>query len=102
MLEKKIVVCPGCSREISLSYLGENRDVFYNVCLRCHYNLFASGDDLAWCKENSLKLHWYSRRYWGSGIPPIPFQLHLLIKDKNDARTHKMIDSIFKTLRFEL
>jgi len=102
MLPKKIVACPICSREILLSYLGENRGVYYQTCPDCNLNIFAIEDDIAWVKEASFKKNWHSRTVWGSGIPPIPFELHLLIKDKDDARTHKMIDSIFKTVRGEL
>jgi len=102
MLPKKIVACPNCSREISLSFLGENRGVFYGGCERCHLNILAIDDDIAWVKEVSAKLHWYSRRYWSSGLPRVPFELHLMIKDRDGLRTQKMIDSFFKTLRFEL
>ena len=97
-----IVPCPNCSKPIHLTFLGENRGVFYNVCLGCHLNIFAIDEDIAWAKETSLKKNWHSRRYWGNGLPRIPFELHLLIKDRDDARTHRMVDSIFKTLRGEL
>lgn len=93
--ERKAILCPVCSWRIDLVYFLEP-DLFYNHCARCHYDVFEHDEDLAWIKDVSIKEHWYSRRYWGGGGQRnLPFELHLLVKDKDALRAHKMIDAIF-------
>lgn len=96
-IKNKIFPCPICSRDISLLFLSDVR-VFYNECPRCKINIFEIDDDVAWVKNHSEKAHWFfrfSRRYWGTGLPKMPFELHLLIKEPDTVRVTKLSDLIF-------
>ena len=98
-MKQKIVPCPICSREIELLFLWDIK-IFYNGCPRCKINIFAVDDDVAWVKEYSKKFQhrwWFlrfSRRYWSSGLPRIPFELHVQIKEPDLERSNKLIEPI--------
>jgi hypothetical protein len=95
--ENKIIPCPICSREIDLFFLRDIR-VFYSGCPHCKINIFMIGDTVAWVKEYSERGRWFfkfTKRYWATGMPKLPFELHLLIKDADVSRVTKITDLIF-------
>jgi hypothetical protein len=100
MKSNKIVPCPICSREIELSYLRDVR-VYYNGCDPCRINIFEIDGDIAWVKEHSevVQHHWWifksSPRYWGTGLPRMPFELHFQIKEPDTQRVAKLTDLVF-------
>lgn len=100
MKSHKIVSCPTCGREVELLFLRDVR-VYYNGCSICKNNIFAIDDDICWVKDHSEKFthHWWffrlTRRYWGSGLPRIPFYLHFLIKDLDMQRMAKLTELVF-------
>jgi hypothetical protein len=99
MKSHKIVSCPTCGRKEELFFLRDIR-VYYGGCLLCHNNIFALDDDVAWVKEYSEKFthHWWifrlTRRYWGTGLPKVPFTMHQVIREPNMIVSLKLTDKI--------